>query len=80
MHQTEKHLKTFLKKKNCYDFLKYRIFRKLTTDFENRTKHQAETKSCIVLDVGHTLQLGQRGKYYEADDWSKKWAQEMQKI
>ena len=36
--------------KNTY---KNRIFRKLTTDFENRTKRQAETKACVVLDVYH---------------------------
>ena len=47
VHQIEK------QKQNCYDFLIYRIFRKLTIDFENRTKHQAETKSCVVVDVGH---------------------------
>ena len=31
----------FLKKQNCYDFLKNCIFRKLTTDFENHTKRQS---------------------------------------
>ena len=41
----------FLKKRNFYDFLKNRNFQKLTTDFENRIKRAAETKSCVCLDV-----------------------------
>ena len=55
VHQTEKSLNKFkiFKKQIFYDFLKDRIFRKLTTDFENRTKHQAETKACILLDVDY---------------------------
>ena len=32
-------------------FLKNHIFWKLTKDFENRTKRQAETKECVYLDV-----------------------------
>ena len=39
------------KKQNCYGFLKNRIFRKLTEDFENCIKRQAESKACIFL--GH---------------------------
>ena len=30
-----------------------RFFWKQTTDFENRTKHQAETNEFVVLDVDH---------------------------
>ena len=48
--KTLKKLK-FLKKQNFYNFLKNRIFRKLTTDFENRTKRQAETKPWVILDA-----------------------------
>ena len=36
------------------DFLRFsqnHNFRKLTTDFENRTKRPAETKAYVVLDV-----------------------------
>ena len=33
-----------MKKRNFYDFLKSRNFQKLTTDFENHTKHQAKPK------------------------------------
>ena len=44
---------TVLKKRIFYDFLKNLSFRKLTTDFENRTKRQAETKACVLLDVNH---------------------------
>ena len=41
----------FLKRQNFYEFLKNPIFRKVTTDFENHTKRQAETKECIFYDV-----------------------------
>ena len=44
---------TFFKKRICYDFLKNRYFRKLTTEFENRTKRQADTKEYVFLDVDH---------------------------
>ena len=40
-------------KRIFYDFLKNCNFRKLTTDFENRTKFQTETKACVFLDVDH---------------------------
>ena len=36
-----------------YEFLKSLIFQKLTTDFETRTKRQAETKACVCLDIDH---------------------------
>ena len=52
LKNTKQNLK-ILKKHIFYDFLKYRIFRKLITDFENRTKRQAETKECVVLDADH---------------------------
>ena len=39
----------FLRGQNYNEFLKNRIFRKLTTDFEN----QAVTKACDFLDVDH---------------------------
>ena len=35
----------FLRKQNFYEFFKNRIFRKMTTDFENRSMRQAETMS-----------------------------------
>ena len=38
-------------KQNFYDFLKYRIFQKLATNFANRTKRQTETKACVVLEL-----------------------------
>ena len=44
---------TFLKRRNFFDFLKNRIFRKLTTDFQNRTQRPADTKACVILDVDH---------------------------
>ena len=44
---------TCFKKRNFYDFLKNHNFQKLTTDFENRTKRQAETEACACLDVDH---------------------------
>ena len=37
----------------CTIFLKCRFFWKLITDFENRTKRQAETETCVVLDIDH---------------------------
>ena len=43
----------FRKNHNFYDFLNYRIFQKLTIEFENHTKRQSETKACVVLDVKH---------------------------
>ena len=42
-----------MKRNKFYEFLKNGIFRKLTTDFENRTKRQAEFKECVVLDVDY---------------------------
>ena len=56
--KTTKRVNIF-EKTDFYNFLKTRNFRKLNTDFENRTKRPAETKACILLDVyplGHTLQ------------------------
>ena len=41
--KTLKKLK-YLRKQNFYEFFKNRIFRKETTDLENRTMRQAETK------------------------------------
>ena len=41
------------RKQNFYEFLKNRIFRKLTTDFENCTRLQAETRNVLFLDVEH---------------------------
>ena len=29
------------------------MFRKVSTDFENRTERQAETKACAFLDADH---------------------------
>ena len=48
----------FLKKQNFYDFLKNRLFEKVTTDFENHAKRQAETKAFALLHgpQGYTLQ------------------------
>ena len=49
-------LKTLLcpKRQNFYEFKKKkRIFRKLTTDFENHTKRQAATTECEVLDADY---------------------------
>ena len=46
---------TFLKRRNFFDFLKNRIFRKLTTDFQNRTQRPANTKACVILDVDHKV-------------------------
>ena len=43
----------FIKKQKFYEFLKNRIFRNVTTDFENRTMRQAETKACLILDMDH---------------------------
>ena len=63
VHQTEKTPKTlkFLKKQFFNDFLKSRIFRKLTTDFEYRTKCQAETKPCIIY-VHRNINLRMKSK------------------
>ena len=36
-----------------YEFLKIAISEKVTTDFENRAKRQAETKACAFLDMYH---------------------------
>ena len=38
------------------EFIKNRIFRKLTTGLENRTKRQTDTKACVFLDLGFILQ------------------------
>ena len=41
----------FLRRQNFYEFLKHRLFRNVTTDFENRTRRQADNKACLFLDV-----------------------------
>ena len=36
-----------------FRFSKNRNVQKLTTDFEKRTKRQAETEACVLFDVDH---------------------------
>ena len=55
VHQTENTQKVEISEET--DILRIssqnRISRKLTTDFESRTKRQAKTKACVFMDVDH---------------------------
>ena len=43
----------FLSRQNLFEFLKIAISAKVTTDYENRAKRQAESKVCAFLDMYH---------------------------